>query len=124
MSQEPSPQRIEAYTQALQNAGKAKARLMVSPILPEEEAIFEVIDALHESLEPVEMDATFRAQLKANLTEAAAREAGHQQIRMDSPSSTRRSRLPWIASAAALGATATLAGAYAVWRWNWGREVA
>ncbi len=123
MSQEPSPQRIEAYTQALQNAGEAKARLMVSPILPEEEAIFQVIDALHESLEPVEMDATFRAQLKANLTEAAAREAGHQQIRAAQPPA-RRSRLPWIASAAALGATATLAGAYAVWRWNWGREAA
>ncbi len=29
-----------------------------------------------------------------------------------------------VASAAVLGATATLAGAYAVWRWNVGRQAA
>jgi len=123
MSQEPSPDRLELYTRVLQNEGEVKARLVVNPVLPEEEAIFELINALQEALRPVTPDAAFKARLRGHLMDSAQREQNFRLLRI--PTTEKRIRLPWIAaSAAVLGATATLAGAYAVWRWNAGRQAA
>ena len=124
MSQDPSPDRLDRFTIALQASGETKARLVVNPILPEEEAMFELIQQLHEALQPVSPDPAFKAQLQTQLMEHAARERGKRAL--DIPAEpAKRSRLPWIAaSAAVLGATATLAGVYAAWRWNASRQAA
>jgi hypothetical protein len=73
---------------------------------------------------PVAPDAAFKARLHNQLVEQAARERSRRSLRM-LVRRPRRSRLPWIAaSAAVLGATATIAGAYAAWRWNASRQAA
>ena len=123
MSQEPSPDRLDLYTRVLQNQGAVKARLVVNPVLPEEEAIFELIDDLQDTLRPVTPDIAFKTQLRDQLLASAQRQQNYRRLRI--PATDKRIRLPWIAaSAAVLGATATLAGAYAVWRWNAGRQAA
>ncbi|HID32975.1 MAG TPA: hypothetical protein EYP25_00125 [Anaerolineae bacterium] len=123
MSQEPSPDRLELYTRVLQNAGETKARLVVNPILPEEAALFDLVNELQDALQPAAPDLAFKARLRDQLLESAARERNHRKLRI--PTTEKYIRLPWIAaSAAVLGATATLAGAYAVWRWNASRQVA
>ncbi|HHB90745.1 MAG TPA: hypothetical protein ENK60_05510 [Anaerolineae bacterium] len=123
MSNEPSPDRLERYTHVLQNHGEAKARLVMNPVLPEEEAFFALIQDLQATFQPQTPDPAFKARLREQLIEAAQRERNLRQLRQPTPS--RSTRLPWLAaSAAVLGATATLAGAYAVWRWNVGRQAA
>ncbi len=122
MSQDIHPDRLEQYTHGLQNAGAAKAQLLCNPILAHEEPIFALVRWLHHVLRPVSMDPAFKAALRKQLVEAAARERAQRQWQQNS--APARSRLPWIASAAMLGATATLAGVYAVWRWGATREAA
>jgi len=123
MSQEPSPDRLDLYTRVLQNEGEAKARLVVNPVLPEEAAIFELINELQDALRPVTPDPAFKAGLRTQLMEASQREQNYRKLHI--PATDKRIRLPWIAaSAAVLGATATLAGAYAVWRWSAARQAA
>ena len=116
MTQETSPERLEQYTRTLIFEGPAKAHLYASPILPEEKNLFETIDQLWRTLQRVEPDEEFKTALHARLTEEAKREAAKQQLGIKKE--PHRSRTPWIASAAALGAAATLAGAYAYWRWS------
>lgn len=123
MSQEPSPDRLERYTRVLQAQGPMKARLVVNPVLPEEEAIFELIDDLQDTLRPVTPDQAFKEQLRGQLLASAQREQNYRRLRI--PATDTHIRAPWIAaSAAVLGATATLAGAYAVWRWSVSRQAA
>ncbi len=122
MSQDVHPDRLEQYTRGLQNAGAAKAQLLCNPILSHEEPVFALVRWLHQVLRPVPLDPAFKATLREQLVEAAARE--HAQRQWQKNPTPVRSRLPWIASAAMLGATATLAGAYAVWRWGATREAA
>ncbi len=122
MSREPSSERLEFYTRMLQAAGEPKARLSVNPILPKEASYFQLINLLHGVLQPVAADAAFKAELRDQLVAMAQRENNRQQLALGE--APKRSRLPWIAASAVLGATATLAGAYAVWRWNASRQAA
>ena len=122
MSREPSSERLEFYTRMLQAGGEPKAKLSVNPILSREAPYFQLITLLHGMLRPVAPDTAFKAELREQLIAMAQREINRQQLIVgDAP---KRSRLPWIAASAVLGATATLAGAYAVWRWNASRQVA
>ncbi len=116
MAQEPSSDRLEQYSRILILAGPAKARLYVSPILPEEESLFKTIDALWQNMRRVEPDNDFKEQLHQQLMEEARRDVARQHLGISKEA--RRSRTPWLASAAALGAAATLAGAFAYWRWS------
>jgi hypothetical protein len=116
MTKEPSSDRLDQYSRILILAGPAKARLYVSPILPEEESLFATIDALWQNLQRVEPDQAFKEQLHQQLMEEARRDVAKAHLGISK--GPRRSRTPWIASAAALGAAATLAGAFAYWRWS------
>jgi len=122
MTQKSFSDRIEQYTRILILEGPAKARLYASPILPEEKGLFETIDMLWRNLTRVEPNKEFKQALYKRLLEEARREQTKQHLGI-SPK-PKRSRTPWIASAAALGAAATLAGAYAYWRWNSSRQAA
>ena len=122
MAQSPSSDRLEQYSRILILAGPAKARLYLSPILPEEEGLFETIDALWRNMQRLAPDDEFREQLRQQLIEEARRNMVRQHLGLSK--SQRRFRPPWLASAAALGAAATLAGAYAYWRWNSSRQAA
>jgi len=103
-------------------AGPAKARLYVSPILPEEESLFETIDLLWQNLQIVEPNPEFRNTLHAQLTAEAEREDALQHLGVQKE--MHRSHKPWLASAAMVGAAATLAGAFAYWRWSAARQAA
>ncbi len=122
MTKEPSSHRVEQYTRTLVFEGPAKAHLYASPILPEEEQLFKTIDLLWQNMQIVEPKTEFRSALHAQLIEEAKREQTMQQLGF--PKENHRSRKPWIASAAALGAAATLAGAFAYWRWTTSRQAA
>ena len=126
MTQETSHDRLEKYTRTLVFEGPAKAHLYASPILPEEKSLFETIDQLWRTLQRVEPDEAFRESLHAQLAEEARRRTTKQQlgIALEEEKETHRSRTPWIASAAVVGAAATLAGAYAYWRWAVSRQAA
>lgn len=117
-----SPDRLNQYTRMLVLAGPAKARLYVSPILPEEESLFETIDLLWQNMQRVEPDSQFKQVLREQLMDEAQRE--HTKQHLGLRKETRRSRTPWIASAAVVGAAATLAGAFAYWRWSASRQAA
>ncbi len=122
MTQETSSERLEQYTRTLVFEGPAKAHLYASPILPEEESLFKTIDLLWKNMQLVEPEAEFRSVLHARLTDEAKREQTIQQLGLQKES--HRSRKPWIASAAVVGAAATLAGAFAYWRWTASRQAA
>jgi hypothetical protein len=122
MTQETSSDRLEQYTRILILEGPVKAHLYASPILPEEKRLFEAIDLLWQNLERVEPDSEFKSALQARLMEEAHREQTKHHLGISQ--TMRRSRTPWIASAAVVGAAATLAGAYAYWRWNIARQAA
>jgi hypothetical protein len=122
MTKETSPDRLDQYTRNLLSEGPVKARLYASPILPEEKSLFETIDQLWENLETVEPGVQFTSALHEQLMQEARREQTRQQLGIQEEH--HRSRTPWIASAAALGAAATLAGAFAYWRWSSSRQAA
>ncbi len=122
MSQETSPDRLEQYTRILIFEGPSKARLYVSPILPEEKRLFETIDMLWKNMEAVEPQTEFRDTLHEQLLQEARREQARDHLGIQDE--RHHSRTPWIASAAALGAAATLAGAFAYWRWSTSRQAA
>ena len=120
MTQETSSDRLEQYTRTLIFEGPAKAHLYASPILPEEKSLFETIDQLWRTMQRVEPDEAFKELLHAQLAEEARRRVAKQQLGIErsDKKDDHRSRTPWIASAAVVGAAATLAGAYAYWRWS------
>lgn len=122
MTQEQSPDRLNQYTRMLIFAGPARARLYVSPILPEEESLFETIDLLWQNMSLVEPDSQFKHVLREQLVEEAQREQMKQHLGLSEE--TKRTHTPWIASAAMVGAAATLAGAFAYWRWSASRQAA
>ena len=122
MAQEPSSDRLEQYTRTLIFEGPRKAHLYASPILPEEKSLFETIDMLWQNMQRVQPEAEFKNTLHARLMEEARREQTMQHLGIQKEH--HRSHKPWIASAAAVGAAATLAGAFAYWRWTTSRQAA
>ena len=122
MTQEASSERVEQYTRILILEGPAKAHLYASPILPEEKSMFETIDLIWQNMERVEPSGEFKTSLHDQLLKEAQREQMKQHLGIQKE--LRRSRTPWLASAAVVGAAATLAGAYAYWRWNISRQAA
>lgn len=122
MTQETSSERLEQYTRTLVFEGPAKAHLYASPILPEEERLFKTIDLLWKNMQIIEPDAEFRSALYAQLIDETKREQTMQQLGLQKEN--HRSHKPWIASAAVVGAAATLAGAFAYWRWAASRQAA
>ena len=122
MSDKETDDRFDRYTRTLVLEGPGKARLYASPILPEEKSLFETIDMLWETMQPVEPDADFTRALHTQLVEEAAREQNKEHLGFRH--GALRSRTPWIASAAVVGAAATLAGAFAYWKWSASRQAA
>ena len=127
MSKNETTDRIDLYTRTLVLEGPTKAHLYASPILPEEKSLFETIDMLWEAMQPVEPDDEFVDSLHAQLIEEAGREQAMEQLGFRQKHSRMSS--PWIASAAiasaaVVGAAATLAGAFAYWKWSASRQAA
>ena len=122
MSDKETDDRFDRYTRTLVLEGPGKARLYASPILPEEKSLFETIDMLWETMQPVAPDTDFTRALHTQLVEEAAREQNKEQLGFRH--GALRSRTPWIASAAVVGAAATLAGAFAYWKWSASRQAA
>jgi len=120
MSENETADRFDRYTRTLILEGPAKARLYASPILPEEKSLFETIDLLWENMQEVAPAAEFETSLRVQLLDEARREQNKAQLGFQNEH--RRSRKPLIASAAVVGAAATLAGAFAYWRWNTSRH--
>ena len=116
MAQDTPPDRLEQYSRTLILAGPAKARLYVNPILPEEKQLFETIDLLWQNMQRIEPDEAFKAELHEQLMAEAKRERIKQHLGVRA--GAIRSHTSWIASAAAVGAAATIAGAFAYWRWS------
>jgi len=122
MSLKETPRRLEQYTRSLIFEGPAKAQLVAGPILPEERSLFETIDQLWKSFKRVEPDPEFKETLYQQIMQEARRELSRQQLGLQVVKRGKRS--PWITSAAVMGAAATLAGAYAYWRWNISKQAA
>jgi len=122
MARHPSSDRLEHYTRMLVSEGPAKAKLFAAPILPEEKSLFRTIDALWRNLQRQELDPAFKDNLHVQLLEEAKRKQAMQHLGIQKE--THLPHTPWLASAAMVGAAATLAGAYAYWRWNASRQAA
>lgn len=114
-------ERLERYTHMLVFRGAAKARLAINPILPEEKQLFQIIDTLWETMQPVAPNPEFQETLHQQLMQEAQRELTRRHLGIRKEQSHRS---PWLTSAAMVGAAATLAGAYAYWRWNASRQAA
>jgi hypothetical protein len=122
MSLKETSRRLEQYTRTLIFEGPAKSRLVAGPILPEEKSLFETIDQLWQTMQRVEPDEAFKNKLYEQVLSEARRELSKRHLSIQKEERNKRS--PWIASAAVMGAAATLAGAYAYWRWNTSKQAA
>ncbi len=114
-------QRLEEYTRALILGGSGKAQLYAGPILPEEESLFHTIDLLWRNLKRVTPEPEFRDTLYKQLLTEARRQQTKQHLGFYQ--TPEKSPAPWVAPAAVVGA-ATLAGAFAYWRWAVSRQAA
>lgn len=112
---------LTRYTRALITEGPAKAQLYAGDLPQEEADLFKVIELLWRHLQPVEPRPEFTARLSSQLIEAARRQQNARKLGIIPTQARSNSAL---ASAAALGAAATLAGAYAYWRWSSSRQAA
>ena len=121
MSKIAASKHLTHYTRALIIEGPAKAQLYAGGVPPEEADLFKVVELLWRHLQPVAPRPEFSVRLRNQLIEAARRQQNARKLGIMQTQDRSNSLLT---SAAALGAAATLAGAYAYWRWTSSRQAA
>ncbi|NOZ48647.1 MAG: hypothetical protein GXP37_01205 [Chloroflexi bacterium] len=103
---------LDRYLEALQTANEAQTRFMEQSV-SDMSSLFRLVRLLWMALQPVRLNAVLRAELKQSLVAEARRRQVQDALGLPTqPASGRRG---WWAPVAVLG-TASLVGAYALWR--------